>query len=92
MSVFVSEDCLVRNYHKNKKYFINETKRERDARIKRAHYKNNRDVFRLKASKRYYENKLNTITDNTQKQITINKIEELEKQLMEAIENSPKNH
>lgn len=91
MSVYVSEDCLIRHYHKNKKYFSDETKRERDARIKRDHYRNNRDINRLKASKRYYENKLNTITDEDKKQITLKKIEELENKIMEINENTSGN-
>ena len=88
MSVLVSESCLTRNYHRNKKYFTNETKREREARIKHEKYANNRDVLRLKASKRYYENRLEKITDNDKKQDIMKKIEELENRIEELSENT----
>ena len=83
MSIFVSESCLIRQYHRNKKYFTTETKRERDARMKREQYNHNRDINRLKASKRYYENRLNTITENDKRQEALKKIEELENKIIE---------
>lgn len=92
MSIFVSESCLIQQYHGNKKYFSTETKHERDARMKREKYIHNRDINRLKASKRYYETKLNTITDNDKLQETLKKIEELEKKILEIDVNASDIH